>query len=318
MISIMLHIIFLILKIIGIALLVIIGTLLLLLIALLFIPVRYRFSMSYQDKKIYFDGTVSWLLHLIHTRIKKEDEGPHIWLRIFGIKIFDNLKKDKPKKNIPDRRPDRTKKVKKKPYKKKQAKKAKKVDENEIKVYYDEKGVPKPTDQEIEEKLTFMGKIKNKIKNIIDSIISFFNKIKNKVTNIYKKILDIKDKFQVISSFLRDEITIEGFSLIYDSLKKLFKHILPSEFNMKLLFGTGDPCSTGKVLGVLSLIYGLYGEHIEITPDFNNKVLEGNFNVKGRIRLVRIIIIVTKLLLDKRFKRLKNNFSRLKEGYNVR
>ena len=87
---------------------------------------------------------------------------------------------------------------------------------------------------------------------------------------------------------------------------------------MKLLFGTGDPCSTGKVLGVLSLIYGLYGEHIEITPDFNNKVLEGNFNVKGRIRLVRIIIIVTKLLLDKRFKRLKNNFSRLKEGYNVR
>ena len=59
---------------------------------------------------------------------------------------------------------------------------------------------------------------------------------------------------------------------------------------------------------MLSILYSLYGDHIEIRADFEQKIIEGRLDVKGRIRLVRLIIIVIKLISNKRFKELNNNF----------
>lgn len=305
----MLHIILYILKIIGIILLAIIAFLLLMLLAILFVPLRYKFNISMKDEDLYFDGTVSWLIHLIHGRIKKEEDKVHIWLRFLAIKVFDNLKMGKKQKTkhrdgeLSEKVSDKEshKELPQEPHKK-----------PPLEPHKAEKFIGE--DIEDDEKLSFMGKIKNKIQNIIDKIKKVLKDIKDKIVSFFKKIFDIKRKSILLVGFIRDEINKKGFKVIYESLKGILKHLMPTDLELELLFGTGDPCTTGQTLGMLSILYSLYGDHIEIRADFEQKIIEGRLDVKGRIRLVRLIIIVIKLISNKRFKELNNNFKTLKEA----
>ena len=102
--------------------------------------------------------------------------------------------------------------------------------------------------------------------------------------------------------------------MTYGSIGKLLKHILPRKLKANIIYGTGDPCSTGQILGALSILYSMYGDRVTIIPDFENQRFEGNAMARGRIRLVTILIIVIKLILDKRFRQLRNNVRLLKEA----
>ncbi len=163
-------------------------------------------------------------------------------------------------------------------------------------------------------KKSFFQKILFKIISIKEKIRTFFGELKNKIVKLFDTIFNIKQKFGLISEFIKNELNREGFRLTYKSLKKLLRHILPTKLKSKIIFGTGDPCSTGQALGMMGILYSFYGDKIQIIPDFENTRLEGTHYAKGRIRLVTILIIVIKLMLDKRFKKLKRNFIILKEA----
>ena len=123
-----------------------------------------------------------------------------------------------------------------------------------------------------------------------------------------------KNKLNTVINFFKDKVTKEGLKESYSSLKKLLKHIAPTKLKSTIIFGTGDPCSTGQALGVISILYSFYGDKVKIIPDFEKKVLEGEHKAKGRIRLLTILIIAIKLLVNKKFQLLKENFQRLKEA----
>ena len=161
---------------------------------------------------------------------------------------------------------------------------------------------------------SFLQKLMERIRGIRDKIVSTFLKWKDKIGQICSTITSLRFKVDLIMNFLRDELNKEGMHLTFSSLKKLLKHVLPTKLRSKLTFGTGDPCSTGQALGVMSILYSFYGDRIQITPDFERNILEGEHFARGRIRFVTILIIVVKLILDKRFKQLKNNFIILKEA----
>ncbi|CRZ33751.1 DUF2953 family protein [Herbinix hemicellulosilytica] len=167
---------------------------------------------------------------------------------------------------------------------------------------------------------------KNKYRKIsIEKFKRLFIKIKSRIVEIYERIIDriktlieklrsIKHKISLIYDFLTDEVNKEGFRFTYDCIKKLLRHIKPTKLKSRLVFGTGDPCSTGQILGLFGILYGFYGNDLNITPDFENKVFEGTHYAKGRIRLGTVAFIVIKFLLDKRFKELKRNYQLLKEA----
>ena len=84
----MLHILFIILKILGILLLVILGLLLLCLLAVLFVPIRYRGDGSYHSIKDFgVHLHVHWLLHAVSLRIAYENELRYA-VKLFGFRIF--------------------------------------------------------------------------------------------------------------------------------------------------------------------------------------------------------------------------------------
>jgi protein-arginine kinase activator protein McsA len=156
--------------------------------------------------------------------------------------------------------------------------------------------------------------IAEKIKNIFERVKTFFIDFRGKIIKLFKTALDIQLKIKLVTDFLQDAVNREGFRLTYSQIKKILKHILPHRLKSTIRFGTGDPCSTGQALGAMSILYSFYGDKIIITPDFENKVLEGKHYARGRISLITILIIVFKLIKDKRFKQLKRNFQLLKEA----
>lgn len=145
-------------------------------------------------------------------------------------------------------------------------------------------------------------------------MIRFFRDLKKKLKNRLARMLDLKRRISLAREFIRDEINQEGIKVTFESTLKLLKHLFPTKLKSRLIFGTGDPCSTGQALGAFAILYSFYGDHIEITPDFENKVFEGKHYARGRIRIWTILIIVSKLLLDKKFKQLRRNYKLLKEA----
>lgn len=166
----------------------------------------------------------------------------------------------------------------------------------------------------IEEKDNLLRRILKKIKAVIRGVRNFFRRLVVKMKRWFHKAIDIQREINLVKAFIKDDVNRAGFRLTYDKLKLLIKHILPTKLRSQLIFGTGDPCSTGQALGVFGVLFGVYGEHVHITPDFENKIFKGSHYAKGRIRIGTLLIIVIKLLLDKKFKQLLRNYRILKEA----
>ena len=101
---------------------------------------------------------------------------------------------------------------------------------------------------------------------------------------------------------------------IFKKITFALKQLLPRKLVCSIWFGTGDPCSTGQITGLLAVLYGLYGENVNIYPDFTQAVFMGEVLVEGRIRLFTFVRICITLLLDKKVRRLLRNIKNLKEG----
>lgn len=319
----MLSVILLILKIIGIIIIVLLGILLFLLLIILFVPIRYRVKVEHGDAFI-LNGGVSWLLHLVHGRISWLDGKRRIWIRIMGILIYDSQraprdKRRKAKQDLSDDEDrtdvdrtdvDRTD-VDRTDMDSTENIRPSSKSVSDIDIESKNEAVEQSTEEEEHSREAIFTRIYTRIKN---KLISFFKAIKNKIIKIIQGFLKVKNKLGLILDFINDDINKRGFHFTYKTLKRLLRHILPRRLRSKLIFGTGDPCSTGQALGIFGILYGIYGNNLQITPDFENKVLIGSHYARGRIRIWTLLIIVIKLLLDKRFKELKMNYQMLKEA----
>lgn len=172
------------------------------------------------------------------------------------------------------------------------------------------------TEEEKKEGFRFFRKVKEffyKIKSFFQKIISGFQKVKERFVSIRESLSDLIKKWDMIKAFFGAEVNKQGIKASFYALKKIIKHALPGKIKGTLEFGTGDPCSTGQALGAAACFYGLYGKSIQIIPNFNEEILEGNIYVYGRIRIVTLLIIVVKLILNENFRGLIKNFRAFKE-----
>lgn len=346
----MISVILLILKIIGITVLVIIGLLLVILLAVLLVPVRYRIKASHGEA-FELDAVVSWLFHLVHAGYHRSESNQRLFVRILGILVYDSLipKKAKTVCNMnknedtaKDNHADIQKDMMSQPLisTKDTESEDKEITDKDIEKAADrdtikdfDKNIEKNFKEDLKKdfvsevkepmqksyldtkkKRIFWEKLKKLYRKIKSGITNFFKNIINKIRNLFLNLSNIKRKISLILDFLRNETNKEGFRFTYDSIIRLLKHIKPTKLKSRLRFGTGDPCSTGQILGLFGILYSFYGNDLSITPEFENKVFEGSHYARGRIRLGTILIIVVRFLLDRRFKDLKMNYQLLKEA----
>ena len=121
-------------------------------------------------------------------------------------------------------------------------------------------------------------------------------KICGKIKGIAKNISDTKDAIQI---FLNDEVHRTAFRKVKKELIWMKRLLKPNIFRVRLNYGFEDPCLTGQVLGLLGMVYPFVGDNMEIEPDFEQKVLQGDIHIKGRIRMIHLAVFGVKLFIHK-------------------
>lgn len=166
------------------------------------------------------------------------------------------------------------------------------------------------------EKKTVNKKIKKTKKKF--NIIS---KIKQIIENIKAKWKAFKDRFKslnikkdAIIGFLNADGTLSGAGYLLAQGKRLLKMIFPKKIEGWLRFGTGDVYTEGQYLSYLCLIYPLYGRKFEIRPEWDEEVFETDAAFSGRITMFIILLVILKVLFNKKVKLLRNNYNRCKKS----
>lgn len=285
----MLHVLGLILKIIGILILIILGLILLLIGVILFVPISYEVKGEFPEDKgeMKVSANVHWLFRLLRVKVMfyhKELDG-HI--RIAWKKI--SLKDDKT--------PKKEKKKKSDKKKKKSEKKEEKTVEKTV-----EKQVESVENKPIEEKTISTEESsdsKAEKVSIKKKIGALLEKIKCTFRNICDKIKEVKAKKDKLQDFINDPILKSSVLRVKKEIHWIVRFLKPKKIRASLRFGFEDPSTTGLTLAALSMIYPFTGDDMEIVPDFEHAVLNGNIYVKGRLYLFYLVVFAVKLILDK-------------------
>ena len=306
-------ILFLILKIIGILILI---PIVLLLILLIF-PICYQIEGDFDGKSPKAQVKVSWAVIFLRAKAFYEEE-LNFGIRIFGIPIYDSRKehwsvfgehkkKDKKKHR---KRSDSKKKQKNKKNNKKRVEKKKSTysseDEDVFNLTWDEKEERTKTSttrkmyERSEDKISESKIDKTTDKEFFGKrIVNFLKKCYNRCKNFITKIRKITNKMEMIGNLLEDEDIIDAVKRIKRYGVNGVKLLLPQKLNAKITFGFEDPYYTGKVLGWTAALIPIYGDHIDITPDFEKRILKGELKIKGRIRRYKILYLLWKVYKDK-------------------
>ena len=330
----MLHIILLILKIIGIVIACIIGLILLLICSVLFVAFRYSGKVKF-DKQVEYSLCGHWLLWAVSFKVEGRQTNPRTFVRLFGYPLIDTArpkkekaaaenekakKAEKPEKAVAgaiDKKPEKTEAAKKtgnpektetaektgNPEKTKTAVKTEKAEKTQRKeIVKSTAPAPKPSLRArisgIKDKI--IGKIKEKIAAIKAKL--------RKIGNIFKKLKNKKEKLEAIFLSKEGRATIRRLKV---QAFKILKHLKFKKLRGRLHFGFDDPATTGKVLGMASILYPIYRGSLKLEPDFNGAVIDGELYIRGRIRLFNLLLPAAKVKFDKGFNKMLKDIKNL-------
>lgn len=127
-------------------------------------------------------------------------------------------------------------------------------------------------------------------------------KKKRKKSSFADRIKRICEKLSSLRAAVEDEENQKAFRLLISRVKYLLHHLRFRRFEGRLVFGFDDPAMMGRILGVLSLLYPLYGERFTITPVFDHTLFEGEIALKGHVRLIHILIAAIQLMMNKKIR----------------
>ena len=302
----MIHILFLILKIIGWILLFLLAILLLLILTILFYPVRYILSAKGENTldTLVADGKVSWLFHLISGSASYE-HGELQWKLRLAWKKFASSKEEQNETSEKSVAPDPLEKEPLEDEKKSEIKdnppekdvKIEKASEKEPKI---EKGSKIEKEPGIEkESGTEKTKVREERRSENVQTESKLKKIKYTFQKLCGTIKKAGEKKEFLTAFL----TYEKHQRAFEAVKKELCHLLhvlkPKKLQANVTFGFSDPSWTGYMLAFLGSIYGLIGEYVQIQPDFEERKLEGNASAEGKIRVIYFAVPAWKLFRNK-------------------
>ena len=318
----MLHIIFMILKIIGIVLAVLLGIVLALILIVLFVPFGYQVSGNCDGdvKTLTGEAKVSWLFNLICGYVTYKEKKIHIKARIAWKCIdlsskMDSKEEKKPKKKKEKKTEDHSKKdlVEEEPQQDEKQLEKTEVIENTVKEESevsnppvieesaqepDQKEETKESSKEDNEQKTDDVEEKEK-KKLSAKIQGMIDKIQQTIKGFCDKIEVLKTKKDTVVDFIKNEVHKRAFIKVKKELIRLLKCLCPKKAGGDVTFGFEDPYTTGQILAGASILYPFYFEHLTLRPDFENQIIKGNLFLKGRIYIASFVGVGLRLLLCK-------------------
>lgn len=344
----MLHIALLILKILGILLLVLLGLLAAVLLLVLFVPVRYRLNADFHGKPVaklevgwlsgalraslsYDEAAVLRIQALWHCFVRKqlwpsEEPEPETADDISDgepvSEVFFLDSGDAPEEVLPGEDKDIEDGLEEGPAGEESGEHSA-GEPAEMAGNDFEEGMDMPLEEILEpeetgdepEETSFKPSITERIVRIFHAVIDFLKKGKENVTGIFcrtkKKAAEAGQRIDRVLAFLKDEGNQRAMVFLLSRAGKLIRHVLPGKIRGHIRYGFDDPYQTGQVLTFISPFYGLYAKTLAIEPVFDEKVIEGEIFVRGRVRAAAFVGAGLRILLNKDSRRFLKKLIRL-------
>lgn len=295
------HVILQILAVIGIVLLVLLALLILTVLVVLFVPIRYRASGEKEADRIEGVAAVSFLYPFLSFKWQHAGNENRWALRLLGIKLKGSPKVDKGKTTEPEKtekgkvaEPEKTDKGKAEETA--QAAKPEKAAEP----VNEEKQPATPSVQNAEAKDAARQAEETGTQET--DRVSSEKKARFTISGLCDKMEKIRDNVE----YYKERLTAEENRLFLKRTKErifaVLKSIKPKVLTASVVCGTGSPDTTGYVCAVYGMLYPVIEDRISFTADFENKVLDGELSVKGKVRVATLVRHGIKILLDKQLK----------------
>lgn len=275
----MISVFLMILKVIGIVLLTILLLILFLIGLILFVPVHYSVKGTI-DNNFEAEGKICWLFSILKYSFLFQENEFDGTFRIFGIRIHkkEAVTEEELEEDVTDEAEDAAS----------DAIRAMELEQT------DRKEPARKTSDNASEQKKASSRRKKTSRERKKKDENFFLRIKQK----YK---DTKDKFLALKNIVTDKKNQYVVKKIWKELLYLLKHFGFRKIKTNLTFSLADPALTGQVLGIICMMPFLYQYEFGLYPDFESEqyYLKGTYDIRGRIRIVHILLTVIRLLLDK-------------------
>ena len=319
----MLHILFIILKILGILLLVILGLLFLCLLAVLFVPIRYRGNGSYHSIKDFgVHLHIHWLLHAVSLRIAYEN-GLRYAVKLFGFRIFGSESEVKDtesgrvregtqaaseKTDAAIEKAEETARLLEEAVKRRSAQREAEMSQ----AVKNADAFPDVKEAGVSEAEGETHRAKNELKSnpsqekresFLHRIISWFKQkwsaLRQSLSKLLTRINNLEHKRQSVLAFIENEENQKSFRLIKRQLMRVLRHIFPRKLSGQVTFGVGDPYLMGQILSVAAFLYPVYGKKIDLTPVMDANALDGELSFRGRVQIGVLALMALRIWMDK-------------------
>lgn len=301
---------------------------------ILIVPIRYQAEGEFLEKKPGVRGKITWFFYLVSMKFAYEGEFCFV-LRVFGFKVFDSGKENKPKKAKENPIGEEEPALEENPIQEENAVREENPVQNEDAVREENLKKSDEAENTVHETEYSLADLEKEIEDAareeadtIDKLIqqqvtSSINKenADNDVQkkSVFDKIEDIKLKLEDIIQKVKEVIlkiqegklkaehylelwnrkeTQVTFSRAKCKLGKMIKAVLPRKWNVIGEIGFSDPATTGQLMGVFGAMYPMIGSHVQIVPDFEEEIMNIRGNVKGHIRLGNLLYQLVSLILN--------------------
>lgn len=322
----MIHILFMILKVLGILILVLLVLVLLIVCTVLFLPFCYRAQVLKEEEGfacVKASGRVSWLFGAVALTASYEEQKPEAQILLFGASLETwkrRLKKirrgeasvSRTEENETENALEAEKTAEQKAPDQKE-KQQKVTAQKEQPEQEQEPDAPKKSILE-----RFFGRIEylpEKLLNLASRLLQTAFRLLELPFRLLEKLEQkiqagrrLKRKWESVKKFFRSKMFREALLHAKKEVLYFLKKAAPKKVTGTVRFGFNDPALTGETLGILGMIYGKLPKDLSIQPDFEQEILRGDVRMKGSFQAVTAAGIALRLFRDQNLRKTIRHF----------
>ena len=322
----MIHILFMILKALGILLLVLLFLVLLIVCTVLFLPFCYRAQVLKEEEGfacVKASGRVSWLFGAVALTASYEEQKPEAQILLFGASLETwkrRLKKiRRGEASVPRTEENETEnalEAEKTAEQKAPDQKEKQQKVTAQKEQPEQEQEPDAPKKSILER--FFGRIEylpEKLLNLACRLLQTAFRLLELPFRLLEKLEQkiqagrrLKRKWESVKKFFRSKMFREALLHAKKEVLYFLKKAAPKKVTGTVRFGFNDPALTGETLGILGMIYGKLPKDLSIQPDFEQEILQGDVRMKGSFQAVTAAGIALRLFRDQNLRKTIRHF----------
>ncbi len=322
----MIHILFMILKALGILLLVLLFLVLLIVCTVLFLPFCYRAQVLKEEEGfacVKASGRVSWLFGAVALTASYEEQKPEAQILLFGASLETwkrRLKKiRRGEASVPRTEENETEnalEAEKTAEQKAPDQKEKQQKVTAQKEQPEQEQEPDAPKKSILER--FFGRIEylpEKLLNLVSRLLQTAFRLLELPFRLLEKLEQkiqagrrLKRKWESVKKFFRSKMFREALLHAKKEVLYFLKKAAPKKVTGTVRFGFNDPALTGETLGILGMIYGKLPKDLSIQPDFEQEILQGDVRMKGSFQAVTAAGIALRLFRDQNLRKTIRHF----------